>query len=288
MDKFLHSDLPWQFKMLALLAAGLVLAVLTLAIPERVYVFVGRKFPWWSPSVTSGGRVIIYWVSLIAGYLIFSVFWGFLGVVEGSLLDVVDGRQAMIYARHNISRVAWEERLGKVIDPTCDKITVPPTLVYFGYLGAANLWLTIAIMAVDVAGTIVRHAKDIGNLLARIGKRNGRIGKVGEWLTETHKNMTRHESATSVGKVKALMQNLTLISCVPCQQGWISDTRFTNAMCIFTLALGVFSIASRLYVHPSLDSCVDWITSKFFRHVDFRQMLRDAVTALKANRDMIA
>ena len=257
--------------MLLLLTVGLVLSVCTLAIPERAFVYIGKHCPWWSPSVTTGARVVIYWISLIVGYFVFSVFWGFLGVVEGCVLDVVDGLQARIYARHCIHRTARELGFGKYFDPLCDKGTVPPTLVYFGYLDTINLWLTVAIFAVDIVGTFMRHAKDIGAWLAKRGPRGK---KVGTWLIAKHEKYTRLESATSIGKIKALMQCLTLIACMPCQQGWIHGVGFANAMGSFTLALGVFSIVSRLYVHRSFDGCVDWITEKFFSHIDFRASLR--------------
>ncbi len=266
MERILASDLPWQLKMLALLAPGLAISVALLAIPQRAYVFIGKRFTWWSPTVTTGLRFSLYWIGLFS-YFMFSVFWGFQGVVTGCVGDVIDGRQARIYAQHGIYRTARELAWGELVDPIADKGTAPPTLVYFGYAHAANLWLTIAILAVDVLGTAVRHANDIGAALSKCGKYGRRIGA---WLIAKHETHTRTEKATSVGKIKALMQCLTLIACVPTHQGWIRDLRFVDGMCSFTIALGVFSIVSRMNVHPILDRTVDWITAKFFSHIDFR------------------
>ncbi len=277
MDGFLASDLPWQLKMLALLTAGLVLAVGILGIPERAIVYLGRRYPWWSPSVTTGFRAAIFWPGLLIVYQYLSVFVGFLGIVLSCILDVFDGRQSRVYAKHGIPRTEKEMAFGQFFDQICDKGTVPPSLVYFGYLGATDTLLAWGILGVDVVGAAMRHVRGLGTWIYRHVKTK-ETKRFGMRIRALHKAITRSEKATSVGKIKALMQCFCLIACLPYHQGWINDGRWvTNVMMAFTLTLGVLSIFSRLRVHETVDSTVDWITAKFFSHMDLRATLRSLI-----------
>lgn len=269
MESFLNSELPWQLKMLALLSAGLLQAVLLLAIPNRMLVRIGQ-IRGLSPNCISIWRVLIFWIGLYI-YFKYSFFWGFTLVVLGCILDVIDGRMAKAYEKLGVFRSESDKALGKIIDPSSDKLTSPPALLLIALLSHLSIWISAAIVAVDAFGTIIRHMDDVGVWLVKLGPG---YRKAGDRLIMTHARVTRHVKATSVGKIKALMQCFCLIASIPYQQGWVNDTDLINTMWIFTLALGFLSVFSRLYIHKTLDSFVDWITDKFFSHVDFRDVLR--------------
>lgn len=70
--------------------------------------------------------------------------------IFGAITDFVDGYIARSFS--------WESNLGKIIDPTTDKILVLVPLATFSYLNLFSVWLIVPIFAREIAVTFCRIA----------------------------------------------------------------------------------------------------------------------------------
>ncbi|OGL66705.1 hypothetical protein A2856_02990 [Candidatus Uhrbacteria bacterium RIFCSPHIGHO2_01_FULL_63_20] len=193
-------------------------------------------------------------VSLVGTLAAFGLYLaGFVTVGIGlacwcGIFDRLDGRMAHVLDRARGEQMAprglWEKMnhpggtdLGKALDPFCDKVKCFAIMAAFASFGLMSPWLVGLLAIPEILGTIARWPFDRWwpfSLLARHQKDTG---------------------ATSFGKLKALLQWVAVIACVPFHQDWMSDawslkerSQFLNGLLILCIAFAVASVISRLRV----------------------------------------
>ncbi|MFZ6015468.1 MAG: CDP-alcohol phosphatidyltransferase family protein [Patescibacteria group bacterium] len=265
MDEILQSSLPWELKAFICLASGLIVTVLVLAIPYRALAWAGRNTPL-SPNVLSAIRLPVFWAGVAVHFYV-SYFWGFVIVVFATALDRTDGKMAKAYVMHAITRTAKDMRIGEWLDPLIDKLTLLPLIAIFAARGIISPWLAFGIILIDVFGTLMRKAVVLW-FKRRVEP------KIKPWLdkraarkvTRTRKSimaMMRPSKASAAGKIKALLQALGLVVCMPYESGWFKDTLPVFIMFTGALFFGALSVLSRYKIHEDVDKVVDSANAVF-------------------------
>lgn len=131
-------------------------------------------------------------------------------------------------------------RLGEVIDPGADKLCFLPVYAYMAWLGNVQTVAMLAMIAVDLFGTILRRPFGTMPGLSRLQK------LVGE------------EKASPWGKTKVAFQIATLLVDMPASAGWLTTEGQRHSYWLVTgllwvsVVTGVLSVLSRLTLWQSL------------------------------------
>ena len=235
------STLPWQLWATVYLFLGLAVAVSMLMIPKR-------KLAEWSILSYRSPNALTWW-SLLLHYIGFVHFFcglpliGFLIIVVASMLDLIDGKMAKAMEEFGVFRAPEDVAIGKRLDPFVDKARVLPSLLILAWMGVADFRIVIPIIVMDVIGTVTREPFSLG----------------ARWM--------RGESATWIGKIKALLQNFGLILCGPIAIHWYEDRTQMNGLFIAALVFGILSVLSRVSWSRSVDRAIDEGT-QLFKHED--------------------
>ncbi len=231
------ESLPWVLRADIALVIGLIQCVSILIIPKRTLAAWSTK-PYLSPNWITFWGFAFYWAGAVL-FFCHQHMVGFQLGVTGCILDVIDGKMAKAMTEAGIPRTAEDIAFGKRIDPLADKGRVLPTLVYMAWSHAIEVWLVIAIIGIDLLGTLMRHPFSLGG------------------------DYTRGESATWIGKIKTLTQMFGLIAVLPVILRWTHDARIANTLFSIALVLGVLSVLSRIRLHPRIDEVVDHVGENF-------------------------
>lgn len=130
--------------------------------------------------------------------------------------------------------------LGDVLDPGADKLCYLPVFAYMVWLGNLQMAAAIAMILVDLFGTVLRRPFDTMPGLRHLQK------LVGE------------AKASYVGKTKVAFQIITLLVDMPASAGWLTPAGreysylLTSGCLWIAVALGVLSVLSRMIFWQSL------------------------------------
>lgn len=230
--------MPWPWKAAIALLPALLICVGILFTP-RSWLKRFAKLPFDAPTAITLAHVPLFALGVYL-HLTIAFYAGILLVAVAEIMDIMDGKLAKFMILWKIPRPVFWAKLGKILDPFCDKITLLPTIGLYMYFGYIHPWLGWAVIIVDVFGTFMREPflKDMDD-----------------------------SGANWIGKVKALFQALGLLICVPNELGWYSETYPITLMFGLALNLGVLSV----YLRLAQNSTIGKLLSKanvLFRHQD--------------------
>jgi phosphatidylglycerophosphate synthase len=247
MTEWIPHDLPWQLNAAIWIALGLIEVVLILTIPKRVLARVSQ-WPFLSPNWITFWRFPIFWFGT---YIHFRVdpFGGYQIVVAACALDRVDGKMAVAMREHGIPRSLRDLKRGEWLDPFVDKVTLLPLMILLASKGAINLWLATTIAVADGIGTLLREPFRLG---ARLSKR-----------LVSHIKLKKSTRASAAGKIKALLQAFSLVTCVPFELGWVRLVTVPNVLAGLALFFGLVSLLSRFSLGGGVDVTSESVDSLF-------------------------
>lgn len=239
MDEFLKfNPMPWPWKATIALLPALLIGVGILYTPRSwLKRFAGLPFD--APTLLTLAHVPLFALGVYL-HLTSAFYVGLLLVVVAEILDIMDGKLAKFMIVWQIPRSMFWVKLGKILDPFCDKITLLPAIGLCMYLGYINPWLGWLVIIVDVFGTFMR---------------------------EPFLKCLDDSGANWIGKIKTLFQALGLLVCTPNELGWYRETYPINIVYGVALVLGVLSV----YLRLAQDSSVGRMLSRanfLFNHQD--------------------
>jgi phosphatidylglycerophosphate synthase len=235
--------LPWEILAAAALAVGLVIALFNRWMSWKVLAKVST-WPLCSPNWITFWSVIVFYIGFgfyLAGYL----FMGFVIMVIGGAMDLLDGQMAKAMIKFGIPRSLLSIERGEWGDPFADKLRQLNVIAFMIIVGVFNPVLAVAVIAVDVFGTFVRKP----------------FTKYKAFLPV--KKHLRQSKASSIGKAKTLFQVFALIAAVPYHQKWVSPGYIPDVILGIALVLGVFSVISRIKISREVDQAVDEVHAVF-------------------------
>ncbi len=219
-----------------------------------------------TPNTITWARLPIFWAGVWAHFYL-SPFWGFELVVLSCALDRLDGKMAMAFVEFGIFRSLASKKLGELLDPLIDKATLLPLIAIFAYQDIIIYWIAIAIIFVDVLGTLLRKAVILWfkkSIEPRIGKfLDTRVFKIVKNNRRALGKRMRLSKSSAAGKIKALLQSLALVACMPYEMNWLKNPTVPNIMFDLALFFGVLSVVSRVKIHEDVDKVVDSANSVF-------------------------
>lgn len=271
MDRIIET-LPLWSKILVYLVSGGAVAALVLLVPDQLLIRLGSHKRW-TPNYLSTYRFPLTWAAY-GVYFLGDNFLGFLMVVFAFCWDKLDGRQARLLAKiYEAVKAAYgnaSQELkkyhpgvtpeGKWLDPLVDKGTLPWMLFIFGRLGFLDKRIVIAMLACELAGTIIRPPTP--SLLIKLEKflRKKELQRLTEggkelpfnrsWIQRQVNRYVADSAATDVGKIKWGGQVVTMLACLPLHQRWCAYGQHTawvtNGLLIVTTFFAAWSVVSRL------------------------------------------
>lgn len=239
MDEFLRSNpMPWAWKAVIALLPALLISVGILYTP-RSWLKRFAQLPFDAPTALTLAHVPLFALGVYL-HLTSAFYAGLLLVVVAEILDVMDGKLAKFMVLWKIPRSEFWAKLGKILDPFCDKITLLPAIGLYMYLGYIHPWLGWLVIMVDVFGTFMREPflKDLND-----------------------------SGANWIGKIKALFQALGLLTCMPNELGWYPETYPVDIIFGLALVLGVLSVYLRLSQGSALGKVLSRANG-LFKHQD--------------------
>ena len=269
---YVLRPMPWPLEAFFTLTSALSLALANLFIPKRNLARIGQ-LPCMEPDWLTFYGLIFWWVGVylfVKGYH----YPGFMLAAEGGILDVMDGKMAIAMREFNVWRSALCRRIGKWFDPLCDKLKYPPVIILFAAALVLGMKIALWIVFFEVISTLIRNPVNIGARLAWASKKH-RLGTgwLQQWSYAIGRRMVRKSKASGFGKIKATIQSLGLLPCVPYYLAWIAEPRgLPNAIYIAALVFGPLSIISRMRIHPAVDRFIDRVgnAGSLFKHRDLR------------------
>lgn len=239
MDDFLRfHPMPWPWKAVIALLPALLICVAILFTP-RSWLKRFAELPFDAPTALTLAHVPLFALGVYL-HLTTAFYAGILLVAVAEILDIMDGKLAKFMLLWKIPRSEFWAKLGKILDPFCDKITLLPAIGLYMYLGYINPWLGWLVIMVDVFGTFMR---------------------------EPFLKCLDDSGANWIGKIKALFQAFGLLACMPNELGWYSETYSINLVYGLALILGVLSV----YLRLAQDSSIGQVLSRanfLFKHQD--------------------
>lgn len=265
----LFSALPGELKTFVYLTVGLAIVIAMLAVPRSTLAWLGSK-RFLSPNWISIWRLPVFYIGAGLYWSDFT-FVGYCVVVIAFVMDRLDGKVADVLEEVELVIIVYPGRMegekewkykwrcwkvalyhpgrtkeGASLDAFIDKLTVIPMLAVFAIKGILSPYLIVAMVLIEVAGTLIRPPFDFALQYVR----NGR--------------------ATFVGKVKFLLQGLALVGGFIVEQKFLAfpsisfrwfQTSSLNLFLFVVLILSILSVFSRLDLGKKLNRLVDWLTS---------------------------
>lgn len=260
--------LPWELKAFIYLCAGLLVAVLTLAIPKRWLVKIGQ-LPFLSPNWISIWHFVFFWIGVDVLFTV-NASIGYLIIVFACCLDVIDGKMATAMAEAGIVRSKFDLWIGTWIDPLFDKGTLDPLIGIVSFLGFIHPVAALFIIFFDVIGTFLRDPFNAWERLRR-------------WIYDqeplpwnpyqAHLELKRaagpsETKANPIGKIKSLLQSLGLVLCGPYLLHWIEPDSYATYWFSVTAAFGFMSVTSRHLNIVTLRRVLKRLQKSHFDHED--------------------
>lgn len=248
------GKMPWQLDYAMAMLSALGLSVALLFIPKPIL----AKYAPSANKITIAG-LIIWWVAIVYLWATSDIYYGLKLVGIGGVLDVLDGKKAVADKEAGIARSARSKRIGKWLDPLCDKLKYPPIILFFALEGIIDIRLAVCIIAFDVFGSLIRNPVNIGARMYWSAKKMEPGWK--RWaLNFVGRRMVRKSKASGFGKWKSTIQSLGLLICAPYHQRWCFSLLFLPDITYsFALTFGLMSIVSRMRIRPAIDRLIDRI-----------------------------
>lgn len=265
----LGKPIPWQLEMCLTMTSALGVGMALLFIPKKQLARIGQ-IPGLDPNWITFWGFYFWWVGVSYFYITHDLYGMMILSGIGGTLDVVDGKMATAMKEEGVWRSAISKRIGKWFDPLCDKLKYPPIIALFSFAGIIFYCIVIGIIISEIFGTLIRNPINIG---ARMYWQSKKMddGWRKKAIYQVGKRLVRKSKASGFGKVKATIQSLGLMVCVPYYRGWYLDLpAIPNVVYSLALAFGVISIASRMRIHPKFDRLVDRLgnAGSLFKHRD--------------------
>ncbi len=252
--------LLWAHPFIQAILWGLIISLGILAIPHFIWRQIGKLpgltpnwFTLWRVPITYFG---IYW------YFYMNCNEGFYIIVFSFIIDSVDGKMARAIGNPKPMSpksgfwVFWEDmnysgitETGKWLDPLADKLSALPLLVKFGTTSVIWLPAALAIVVLDIMSTLIRLRFDYIQSWVKTNWPQDSLRA--RWTLRLAKCMesliNRDRGATGLGKMKMVLQLITLLLCHPFHQGWFVDWAWVpNLLLGGALLLATLSVGSRI------------------------------------------
>lgn len=262
------QELIWPFRMALLLLCGLFASVWLLLIPKPILARIGQ-LPLLSENWITFWGLVLFWAGVpifLAGHHAEGL--GLSGI--GGVMDVLDGKMAVAKKEAGIYRSPASRRLGKWFDPLGDKLKYLPMIILFTLAGLIPLWVTIGIICFAVFGTLIRNPINIGARMAYTASKMRRDSGLVRALYWLGSRLVRKSKASAFGKLKATLEALGLVVCIPYFLKWCDESLpIPEVVYQAALVLGALSILSRMRLGRTIDRLIDKVgETDLFKHKD--------------------